>query len=126
MIDVRRWWPDISNSEIDELDSYGCYELLLIRRLVDNIGGGKELSKDDLLKGIESDKLGRLDDASKSLEQKKFLLKKPKPGGVTIYQVDPKSYTQTLKKFAEMIRTNGDLADALRSDKYSSSEFLMR
>jgi len=116
MTDVRIWWPDITNAEIDSLKEYSHYEWLVMRRLVGNIGGGKEISEDDLGHGVPSHSLGKLREAIKGLEKRCILLIKPKPG-MRICQVDPRVYSEPVKRFAELIRTNKDLFDMMLSEK---------
>jgi len=115
MPDIRRWWPEITNSEIDTLNEYNQYEWIVIKRLINDIGGGKEISRDDLCQSVPSHKIGKLKKAIDSLYKKEFLLLKPKPN-TKIYQVDPNKYTDTAIKFAELIRTHSDLFESLISE----------
>ena len=115
MPDVRTWWPNITNSELDILRIYSHYEWLIMKRLVGNIGGGKEISEDDLAQGVPSDKLGKLKGAIRTLEKKKVIRIKPKPG-MRICQVEPSIYTETVVKFAEIIRSDKNLVNSLLSE----------
>ncbi|UAL08228.1 MAG: hypothetical protein KRP56_02995 [Candidatus Methanogranum gryphiswaldense] len=113
MLEIRKWWPDITNGEIDCLTKYSNYEWLVFRRLVSaGIGGGKEISENDLLQSIPTHKYKKMKEAFKSLEQKGILVKKPKPT-VIIYQVPTLVYTDTIKKFSLLIRDHNDLHNAL-------------
>lgn len=113
MLEIRKWWPEITNEEIDYLNQYTAYEWLVIRRLITNgIGGGKEISEDDLIQSIPVDKIDKMKDAVKSLKKQKVIVKKPKPG-IEILQVTPEKYTSTMKKFSSMIREKKDLSQAL-------------
>jgi hypothetical protein len=116
MLEIRKWWPDITNEEIDCLTKYSNYEWLVFRRLISaGIGGGKEISEKDLLQSIPTHECKKMKEAFKSLEQKSILLKKPKTN-LTIFQVDPSVYTETIKKFSQMIRENKDLFEALKKE----------
>lgn len=113
MYDIRKWWPDITNFDICILTEYNCYELLLIERLIHgHIWGGKEISQEDLLQGVPTDKLGDLKDAAKVLYKKGILRIKPKLN-LVIYQVESGIYSEPLTEIAKHIRSDESLKKAL-------------
>lgn len=112
MVDIRNWWSDIENSEIDAISTYSNYELLILSRMIGRIGGGTEISREDLLQSLPSDKLGKGGEAIDRLVKKQILLAKPKPK-LTVYQVNPKNYTEPLQKFLKNIRTDKNLKKSL-------------
>ena len=106
-MDVREFWPEITNEEIDTLQTLSHHEWLIVRRLYkDKRIGGREISEDDLIQGFPKEKLGDARKALKSLERKGIIVKKPKPG-VKIYQTPPDFFTNPsvtffIEKIAEM------------------------
>ena len=116
MVDIRLWWSEITNSEIDSLIAYSPYEWLVLRRLVNNTGGGKEISEDDLTQSIPSDKIDRFRAAIASLKKKKVIRSKPKTN-IVICQVHVGEYTAIVKKFTALIRKNKDLYNSLLAEE---------
>lgn len=115
MVDIREWWPDIQNSDIDAIGKYTNYELLILRRMVNKIGGGTEIYKKDLLQSLSSDKLGEGKKAIDSLVKAGVLRAKPKTNGIIVYQVDPKHYTEPLKIVLDIIRRDKNFREALKA-----------
>ncbi|MCL2509679.1 MAG: hypothetical protein FWF07_01185 [Methanomassiliicoccaceae archaeon] len=85
-MDIRKFWPEITNEEVDVLQSLSPYGWLIAKRLYKGGRiGGREISEDDLLQGFPKEKLGKARDAVITLEKKRIIVKKPKPT-VVIYQ----------------------------------------
>jgi len=119
-MDIRRFWPNISNEEIRILQSLGLnnYEWLILRRLY-NGGriGGCEISADDLPQGVPIDKIGKAKAAIKSLEKKQILVKKPKPTTI-IYQTPTDFFSNSVAtSFLEKVTADEELRSCLINEK---------
>jgi len=113
-MDIREFWPEITNEEIDVLRAHSPYEWLIVKHLyTDKRIGGREISEDDLLQGLPKEKLREAKKAVKSLEKKGIIVKKPKPT-VIIYQARPDFFTNPLAiEFINKITKNEILRKSL-------------
>jgi len=117
-MDIREFWPDITEEGIDALiEALGpnsWYEWLIVRRLYnDKRIGGREISEDDLMQGFPADKLMRANKAIKSLEKKRIIVKKPKPG-IKIIQTPPDFFAVPIRvSFIRKITENEGLRRSL-------------
>jgi len=94
-MDIREFWPEITNEEIDALKSLSAYEWLIARRLYNGERiGGREVSEDDLIQGLPKETLKEAKKAVKTLEKKGIIVKKPKPTTI-IYQARPDFFTNS-------------------------------
>jgi len=113
-MDIRAFWPEITDEEIGVLQTLSSYEWLIARRLYEGRRiGGREISQDDLIQGFPKDKLGKAREAVKALEKKEILVKKPKPTA-RIYQAPPDFFTdRVVTKFIKKITEGHALRDSL-------------
>lgn len=119
MLDIRRWWPEIKNSDIEAIITYDYYELIILHRLVDKVAGGTEISEDDLLQSVPKNKIGKLRDSLKNLVRRGILSKVPKTKGVIVFRANPGIYTETLKELLYLIRTDNELKKAMIDEQVS-------
>jgi len=105
-MDIRVFWPEITNEDIDTLRALSPYEWLIARRLYNGERiGGREISEDDLIQALPKEKLREAKKAVKTLEKKRIIVKKPKPTTI-IYQTRHDFFTSTpvvtfIKKITE-------------------------
>jgi len=116
-MDIRAFWPEITDEEVDVLQALSSYEWLIARRLYEGKRiGGREISEDDLVQGFPKDKLGKAREAVKALEKKEIIVKKPKPTAM-IYQAPPDFFTdRTVMMFIKKITGGHALRDSLISE----------
>jgi hypothetical protein len=130
-MNIRTFWKDVTNKELDKISEYSFYEWLILRRLYSGGRmGGSEISENDLLQSFPSEKLGEAKNAVRSLERKQILVKKPKPNDI-IYQAKPGFFANdpVVVCFIKKIIENRDLRVSLIDKTLEltrTSEVLMR
>ena len=116
MKEIRRYWPGVTNDQIDKLNELSCRQWVLIRRICrDNRHGGKEINENDLLQSMPADLIGKFKKELYDLVKKQILVTKPKPTTIIIQSV-PGFFDDTVAEFTDLIASDESLRHELMNE----------